>query len=93
MTENLGGGRRREEPPPGAWNAFGAENIAPLVVWLGSEQSAGVTGQVFVLSGGTITVAEGWRRGPAVTQEGRWDPGLLGEIVPELLRQAGAPPD
>jgi NAD(P)-dependent dehydrogenase (short-subunit alcohol dehydrogenase family) len=90
MTENLGSGRR-EAAPSGGWNAFDPGNIAPLVVWLGSEESAGVTGQVFALSGGTITVAEGWRRGPAVTQEGRWDPALLGEIVPELLRQVEPP--
>jgi NAD(P)-dependent dehydrogenase (short-subunit alcohol dehydrogenase family) len=66
----------------------GPEDISPLVVWLGSEQSAGVTGRVFNVRGGRISVAEGWHAGPGVSREGHWQPDELGEVVTELVRQA-----
>lgn len=67
------------------------ENIAPLVVWLGSAESSGITGCVFELSGGHIGIAEGWTRGPYVDQKTRWDPTQLGPVVRELLKQAKKP--
>jgi NAD(P)-dependent dehydrogenase (short-subunit alcohol dehydrogenase family) len=76
------------ELPPGAFDPRAPENIAPLVVWLGSTQSAGITGRVFNVRGGRISVAEGWRAGPAVTRDERWDPAELGEIVPALVAEA-----
>jgi NAD(P)-dependent dehydrogenase (short-subunit alcohol dehydrogenase family) len=87
MTENLGGGGR-PEPKPGEFDRSDPENIAPLVVWLGSNESKEVTGRVFLVSGGTISVAEGWRRGPTASQDDRWDPAELSKVVPDLLAQA-----
>jgi NAD(P)-dependent dehydrogenase (short-subunit alcohol dehydrogenase family) len=60
--------------------------IAPIVTWLASEESAGVTGRVFEASGQTLAVAEGWVRGPSTTPIE--DPAALGPVVAELL--AGA---
>ena len=48
------------------------DNIAPTVVWLGSGQSKHVTGCVFELEGGRITIEDGWKLGPTVDK-------LLGE--------------
>lgn len=76
------------EPPPDAFDPRSPDNIAPLVVWLGSPQSAGITGRVFNVRGGRISVAEGWRAGPAVTQDKRWDPVELGEVIPALVADA-----
>jgi len=73
-----------------AFDAYAPENIAPLVAWLASAESAGVTGRVFNVSGGRISVLEGWREGPTVTQDRRWEPGELTEIVPDLV-DAAAP--
>src|SRR3546814_11246409 len=52
MTENLGFGNAARDVEPGAFDSFAPENISPLVVWLGSAESAGVTGQVFNVAGG-----------------------------------------
>src|SRR3546814_18470005 len=71
MTENLGFGNAARDVEPGAFDSFAPENISPLVVWLGSAESAGVTGQVFNVAGGRISVAEGWRRGPEQRSEER----------------------
>jgi NAD(P)-dependent dehydrogenase (short-subunit alcohol dehydrogenase family) len=86
MTENLGG--PRPDPKPGEFDRSDPDNIAPLVVWLGSNESKEVTGRVFLVSGGTISVGEGWRRGPTASQDDRWDPAELGKVVPDLLAQA-----
>ena len=86
MTENLGGGRPR--PAEGDWDASAPDNVAPLVTWLASAESAGITGQIFLVGGGRIAVAEPWRRGPGVDKGARWDPAELGAVVPDLVSQA-----
>jgi NAD(P)-dependent dehydrogenase (short-subunit alcohol dehydrogenase family) len=60
--------------------------IAPIVTWLASEESAGVSGRVFEASGQVLAVAEGWVRGPVHTPVE--DPTELGPIVAELLASA-----
>jgi NAD(P)-dependent dehydrogenase (short-subunit alcohol dehydrogenase family) len=86
MTENLRGAR--PGPQPGEFDERAPENVAPLVVWLGSPESRGVTGQVFLVGGGRIGVARGWQRGPMMDKGARWDPEELSEIVRSLLAQA-----
>ena len=76
---------------PGAFDAMAPENIAPLVVWLGSSESHDVTGRVFELEGGKVSVADGWQHGPAVDKGDRWDPTELGPVVRELLAKAPSP--
>jgi NAD(P)-dependent dehydrogenase (short-subunit alcohol dehydrogenase family) len=85
MTENLGRGAAIP-PAEGEWDPRAPDNVAPLVTWLASTESAGVTGRVFLVSGGRIAVAEPWGRGRSVDRGARWDPAELGEVVPELLR-------
>ncbi len=77
---------------PGAgFDTMAPENVSPLVVWLGSAASAGVTGRVFEAEGGRITVMEGWRPGPTADKGGRWEPAEAGEAARKLLAEAGAP--
>jgi NAD(P)-dependent dehydrogenase (short-subunit alcohol dehydrogenase family) len=78
----------RPKPEPGQFDRSDPANIAPLVVWLGSAESREVTGRVFLVNGGTISVAEGWRRGPTVSQDDRWDPAALGAVIPDLVAKA-----
>ncbi|MDA0634608.1 SDR family oxidoreductase [Nonomuraea sp. MCN248] len=63
-------------------------DVAPLVVWLGSAQSRGITGRVFNVRAGRISVAEGWHAGPGVDKGARWDPAELGEVIPALVGKA-----
>lgn len=60
--------------------------IAPIVTWLASEQSAGVTGRVFEACGKYLAVAEGWERGPS--HDPIDDPTVLGPIVADLLAKS-----
>ena len=49
-----------------AFDVMDPANSAPAVVWLGSSESAHVTGCVFELEGGKIMIEDGWREGPSV---------------------------
>jgi len=91
MTENLGMGQRAKDRKPEDFDRMSPENIAPLVVWLGSNESADVTGRCFLVAGGNISVAEGWKRGPGKDKGDRWDPAELSKVIPELLADASAP--
>ncbi|MFF8190333.1 SDR family oxidoreductase [Streptomyces bobili] len=77
--------------PATGFDAMAPENVSPLVVWLGSAASDGVTGRVFEAEAGRITVMEGWRPGPTADKGARWTPGEAGERVRKLLAEAERP--
>jgi NAD(P)-dependent dehydrogenase (short-subunit alcohol dehydrogenase family) len=77
--------------PDEGFDAMAPENIAPLVVWLGSGESKDVTGKVFEVEGGLIRVAEGWAHGPQVDKGAKWDPAELGPVITDLLAKARIP--
>jgi NAD(P)-dependent dehydrogenase (short-subunit alcohol dehydrogenase family) len=82
MTEGLGPAPETDEER----EARSPRWIAPIVTWLASEESAGVTGRVFEASGQTLAIAEGWVRGPRVSPVD--DPTKIGPAVAELLGKA-----
>ncbi|WP_069165389.1 SDR family oxidoreductase [Nocardia altamirensis] len=77
--------------PDDGFDAMAPENVSPLVVWLGSPQSAGVTGRMFEVEGGKVALAEGWRHGVAVDRGARWAPEELGPVVAGLIAKAMLP--
>ena len=91
MTENLRPGAG-SAPPPTEFDSRHPDNVAPLVVWLGSAESRDINGQVFNVSGGVVGVAEGWRRGPSQDKGDRWEPGELGPVVRDLVARSYQPP-
>src|SRR5450432_81460 len=81
LTEDLGEPvteERRERMNP-RW-------VAPIAVWLASEESGEVSGRMFEASGAMLAIAEGWHRGPAVDAVD--DPKALGPIVADLVARA-----
>jgi NAD(P)-dependent dehydrogenase (short-subunit alcohol dehydrogenase family) len=78
---------------PDEFDVFAPENTAPLVAWLASTDSRGVTGQVFELKGGKIFLSEGWTDSPAEDKGARWTASELGAVVRRLLtKRAPAKP-
>jgi NAD(P)-dependent dehydrogenase (short-subunit alcohol dehydrogenase family) len=77
--------------PSDGFDAMAAENVSPLVVWLASEDAGDVTGRVFEVAGGAVSVADGWQHGEAVDAGRRWRPDELGPVVRELIGRASAP--
>jgi NAD(P)-dependent dehydrogenase (short-subunit alcohol dehydrogenase family) len=86
MTEDLV--RWQGSDDEAQWDPRDPSNVAPLVVWLGSAESREVTGRVFNVKGGYVSVAEGWVAGPAEDKGARWEPGELGEVIPRLVAAA-----
>lgn len=77
--------------PDGGFDAMAPENISPLVVWLAGPESADITGRVFEVEGGKVTLAEGWNHGPAREKDTRWEPAELGPVVRTLLAEGAQP--
>ncbi|MDX2677718.1 SDR family oxidoreductase [Streptomyces soliscabiei] len=77
--------------PESGFDAMAPDNVSPLVVWLGSTASEGVTGRVFEAEAGRITVMDGWRAGPTADKGARWDPAEAGTAVRKLLTEAEPP--
>jgi NAD(P)-dependent dehydrogenase (short-subunit alcohol dehydrogenase family) len=80
MTEDLG-------LPDDMLDRWGPEWVAPVVTWLASSQSADISGQIIESSGQLFGVAEGWHRGPHVTDPPT-DPNEVGPLLRELLSNA-----
>jgi NAD(P)-dependent dehydrogenase (short-subunit alcohol dehydrogenase family) len=77
--------------PEGGFDAMAPENVSPLVVWLGSAESREVTGQVFEVAGGAISMADGWRTGPRFDKGARFAPDEIGAVVRDLIAKAVPP--
>ena len=79
MTEDLGMGQASaadKELMSPRW-------IAPVVTWLASAESAGVTGRVFEASGRVLAIAEGWHSGPTMPPVD--DPTKISALVEEMM--------
>ena len=74
-------------PSDGSFDAWGPDNVAPLVVWLGSSASAHITGKVFESQGGRISLCDGWRTDATVDKQARWLPAELGPVIDELIER------
>ncbi|MBA3604795.1 MAG: SDR family NAD(P)-dependent oxidoreductase [Acidimicrobiia bacterium] len=82
MTEGLGPAPETDEER----EARAPHWIAPVVTWLASEESAGVTGRIFEASGTMLAIAEGWHRGPSTAPID--DPTKIGDAVRDLDARA-----
>ena len=60
--------------------------IAPVVTWLASAESSGISGRVIESGNGIMAVAEGWHRGPTVDQ--MEDPAAIGPVLIGLVERA-----
>jgi hypothetical protein len=77
--------------PESGFDAMDPANVSPLVVWLGSTESQHVTGRIFELEGGIVSVVDGYHHGPQRMKKGRWEPAELGPVVDELLGELRDP--
>jgi NAD(P)-dependent dehydrogenase (short-subunit alcohol dehydrogenase family) len=78
--------------PEGGFDAMDPSNVAPLVAWLASVDSADVTGRVIESEGGKLCVEHGWRHGESIDIGRRWDPAVVGDAVRKLIA-AGPEPE
>jgi NAD(P)-dependent dehydrogenase (short-subunit alcohol dehydrogenase family) len=89
MTETVFADMMRK--PEQGFDAMDPANVSPLVVWLASAESHAVTGRVFEIAGGRLSLADGWRTGPEIDRGARFGPDEIGAAVDDLLRKAVPP--
>ena len=66
------------------------ELVSPVVVWLATSRSAGISGRVVEAGGGTITVISGWQRAETIVQEHDTIT-VIGERLRDALARLPAP--
>ena len=83
--------REANEVPDDTYERLNPGNSAPMVVWLASEESSMVSGQVFRAVGADISAYHGWQIGETATNEvkgepRKWDPAdLTGALGRDLF--------
>ena len=60
------------EPEPGAFDSWAPENVAPVVVWLASDATSGISGQFFVVWGGAVHLVAPYSPVASLRREGAW---------------------
>jgi len=76
--------------PESGFDAMDPANVSPLVVWLGSS-ACEISGRMFEIAGGQISVADGWQHGHVFDKGARLEPHEVGSIVADLVREAPTP--
>ncbi|MEU0872814.1 SDR family oxidoreductase [Nocardia brasiliensis] len=72
-----------EEVPAGQFDAFAPENISPIVAYLAQEKCP-ITGKVFAVQGGAISVLAGWTAAATIETSGPWELADLADRLPDL---------
>ncbi|MDM4770710.1 SDR family oxidoreductase [Solimonas sp. SE-A11] len=89
MTEGPFGAMMKK-PEDGSFDHYAPENVAPLVVWLCSPLSAHVSGKVFEVEGGKVSIANGWKTGIVRDKKARWNPAELTDVIDGLIAESPA---
>ena len=87
MTEGPFGAMMKK-PEDGSFDYYDPANVAPLVVWLCSPLSAKVSGKVFEVEGGKLSIADGWKTGIVRDKKARWNPAELTDVVEQLIAES-----
>ncbi len=64
---------------------------SPIVAWLSSDQAGHVTGRIFEIEGGKLTLEDAWRHGAVRDNGSRWKADDLGPVVDQLLAEGAVP--
>jgi NAD(P)-dependent dehydrogenase (short-subunit alcohol dehydrogenase family) len=85
ITQSFGEGMMAAPEDPGAFDLFAPENVAPLVTFLASDLASHISGQVFVVHGGLVTLMQGWKALGDIDRGERWTVQELADRVDELF--------
>jgi NAD(P)-dependent dehydrogenase (short-subunit alcohol dehydrogenase family) len=93
MTEFLMG-TAAADPGDSGFDTWAPENTAALVAWLASDLSKGVSGQVFIITGGLVQLAQGWHAVNKATSDKPWTIDTIEGVREQLFKgvDSGVPP-
>ncbi|NQW17233.1 MAG: SDR family oxidoreductase [Chloroflexi bacterium] len=77
--------RKGQLAPPEGILTREPDEVAPMVGWLASDASQGVTGRVFHVSGNTIGLMSNPATTKSINKEGRWEVGEIAAMFPGTL--------
>ena len=77
---------------PEGFDEWDPANVAPFVVFLAGPHAARISGQVFVVYGGTVARLAGWQPVAEIQSDHRWTQAELLERATELADDLVAPP-
>jgi NAD(P)-dependent dehydrogenase (short-subunit alcohol dehydrogenase family) len=78
-----------KKPPPGEFDMIDPENMAPLVVYLASDDAKDISGEVFRLVGDRVWFLRGWHTIDSKAKgKARWAPEELGPVIKEMMKKA-----
>ena len=70
---------------------YAPEHVAPAAAWLVSDAARAVTGRVFEVGGGVVSIADGWRPAGSAALPSGASVGDVGVVVERLVAAAPAP--
>jgi methylmalonyl-CoA mutase cobalamin-binding domain/chain len=70
---------------------FDPAHVAPAAAWLVSDRARHVTGRVFEVGGGSVSIADGWRPAGSAPLRSGATVGEVGESLERLVAEAPAP--
>lgn len=77
--------------PEGTFDEAASDNIAPWATFLASDHAANITGEVFVVHGGTVQRMDSWEANGVITSPRKWEMSDLVARAPELIPGLVAP--
>jgi NAD(P)-dependent dehydrogenase (short-subunit alcohol dehydrogenase family) len=90
MTEQAFG---ELKPAEGEFDLYAPENIAPIVAYLASSDAGKITGQVFGVQGGRLSLLQGWMPVETISKDATWEPSELVDAIEALIPNKHAKPD
>ena len=69
-----------------AFDTWAPENTAALVAWLASDLSKAVSGQVFIITGGLVQLAQGWHSVNKATSDKPWTIDAIEGVRDQLFK-------
>ena len=79
--------------PDAGFDEWDPDNVAPFVSFLARDEAAGISGQVFVVYGGTVSRLAGWPELATIKADHKWEPDeLLAAVAADLVPDLKAPP-
>ncbi|MDY6935605.1 MAG: SDR family oxidoreductase [Spirochaetota bacterium] len=80
--------------PEGEFDFQHPDNVAPMAIYLASDDAKDVTGRVFRVGGDKVWLFQGWHTVGSISKgKARWEPKELGPKVGEMVKKAPPPED